>query len=103
MKPDYTTQTYRASKRIMSAIRLADEYKTDPERSTRYLKQECIACYYVTRICGQGFTKYTCLECMKEDMHANTCVPVLCLECSRKMDRCQHCGAEMSVMERSTG
>jgi hypothetical protein len=69
--------------------------RTDPKRNQRVNAQECVVCYYTTRICGQGFTRYNCADCGVEHNHGNTCVPLLCTSCAKKRAACERCGGNI--------
>lgn len=68
------------------------ELASDPRQEERLARHECKACYYIIRICGQGFTRYACGRCGGEYMHHNTCVPMLCADCADKGVLCARCG-----------
>lgn len=93
--------TDRAKNRIRHLEeRIAKTYK-DPNREQRLIKYECRVCFYTERICGQGFTKYTCAGCNIELSHPNTCVPRLCLSCAQVEEVCRNCGADLELKKRT--
>lgn len=65
---------------------------TDPDKQRRLDRRECKTCHYTISICGQAFTRYTCQQCDKEDLHHNTCVPTLCASCAVSSGLCISCG-----------
>ncbi len=86
-----------ASRRIENTLRLAENYRNDPERVERLKLQECIVCYYNVRITGQAFTQWHCVLCNKEGMHHNTGIPTLCKDCAEKEGLCKQCGATLHI------
>ena len=90
-------KTYIRNRRVRSTIKLAEQFKTDPNKEMRLNHQECVYCFYTIAIAGQAFTRYTCEECGKEDRHHNTNVPKVCMDCAKKMDLCHQCGAEIEM------
>ena len=44
---------------------------------------------------GQGFRDFTCQLCGKTDTWCNTNIPKFCDECSKKLNICQRCGADL--------
>ena len=43
-------------------------------------------------IVGRAFTEWKCAECERIQMHPDTGVPKVCLECSEKLWLCELCG-----------
>ncbi|RLJ03483.1 MAG: hypothetical protein DRP08_03485 [Candidatus Aenigmatarchaeota archaeon] len=41
----------------------------------------------MSRLAGQGFTEYECLECEGTFMHGNTNTPIFCNECREKITK----------------
>lgn len=86
---------YFNGRRINAARKLHENYCDDPEFGRRIVQRQCKVCYYNTKICGQGFTSYTCQNCQEVSQHSNTCVPTLCGKCSRDLNVCQDCGGSI--------
>lgn len=84
--------------RIINSLK-ADiiNFNSDPQIEDRLKNQVCVWHYYKTTISGQGFTKYKCLICDKEDYWHNTNTPKLCLPCAQKYDLCVKCGADINL------
>lgn len=57
---------------------------------------ECMKCRMDKGFAGQGFTKFTCEKCGKEDWHHNTNTPRFCNECSKKYNICERCGSKLN-------
>ena len=54
---------------------------------------ECKKCYWAQKgmMSGQAFRPFTCEICGRIEMHANTNVPRICAECSRRLNICERC------------
>lgn len=76
------------------ALEKARKRKAQDKIDQRRARQECSDCGY-TRICGQGFTDYTCAGCGIVESYANTCVPKFCRKCSTTGKMCCRCGGPM--------
>ena len=50
-------------------------------------------------LAGQGFREFTCVLCGKHDVWSNTNVPKFCYSCSKKLNMCQRCGADLGEEE----
>ncbi len=98
--PAVNVHTERTYRRILLAKEFLNDTVKDPRAEERIRRQECVVCFYTTRICGQGFTEYTCQMCGSKQQHANTCVPKLCDSCAKTHSLCRHCGADIYLEER---
>ena len=93
--------TWRAGEGIKRTQKLSEQFTTDPERSERLEKQECMACFYCpSRIGGAAVTVGVCGLCDKEEVFGNTCVDVLCKDCANRHDLCIHCGGDIESKQR---
>jgi hypothetical protein len=105
MKPKFdaagiNSRTERTYNRLNSQIEFVNNCTRDSKKEQRLSKQLCTICFHTTRICGQGFTKFTCQMCEIEDNWHNTCVPALCLACAENEKLCQNCGADINLERR---
>ncbi len=74
----------------------ARQVAEDADRVARFKSRQCVACYYVRRVCaGQSFTGWICQECDVVGEHPDTAVPKLCNACSDKRKRCVRCMASI--------
>lgn len=88
---------------IMQKSRMEDyaKYFSDPDKNKRILEQECILCYYDSRIGGAAMTDSNCLLCEKIMHFGSTCVDNLCQPCAEKHKLCKHCGADINYKKRN--
>jgi hypothetical protein len=93
-------RTERKILRIDAQQEWMTNVETDPKSEQRLAAQECVVCFYTTRICGQGFTGFECQMCGREETWANTCVPDLCLTCAIENGLCHDCGADINLLSR---
>lgn len=73
------------------------EVVEDSKQSERLDEQECVVCFYSSRVGGSAITYHMCERCGKEMSFSNTCVDILCEECASEMGVCKHCGADMEM------
>lgn len=73
-------------------------YEADAEKDVRLgdKKHLCRYCYYyaTSRIGGSAVTSSECSLCDNTLHSGNTCIDLLCLECAKRNNLCQHCGAD---------
>lgn len=93
---DVNDKTY-FKKRHLEYIK---RYLEDPEKKERIKEQECVCCYYSSKIGGAAMTQTQCGLCEKEMYFGSTCVDALCQECAKNNKLCKHCGADMEYKTR---
>lgn len=84
-------------------INRLDDYKkffADTKSEQRLKEQECVICYYSTRLEGQAFTHSTCKSCFMPTMFSTTDIDLLCKGCAEKEGLCKHCGADINYQDR---
>jgi DNA-directed RNA polymerase subunit RPC12/RpoP len=95
--------TWQAVDYIKSTILRVQEYKKDGSRVKRLKRRECPYCFHFrTGFAGQAFTDWKCRNCGAEDQHANTAVPILCNDCSKNLNACVRCMADLDLKRRKT-
>ena len=87
--------TWRAHEAVEHVRKLAEQHATDPRRLERLAKQECVYCFYGTRIGGAACTSRPCGGCGETILSGSTNIDALCQPCARKHTLCKHCGADL--------
>lgn len=84
--------------RIENALKFAEALYHDSDKEERTSQSVCIWCWYSrhSKICGQGFTLWTCDSCKIEDRYPNTCVPRLCNDCAKNYSLCAFCSGDVN-------
>lgn len=72
----------------------------DPDKEDRLKDQNCVCCYYIPTIAGQGFTDSNCANCDTKMTFSTTSTDKLCETCATKFDACKHCGADINYKTR---
>lgn len=89
--------TYFTKERIRAAeVRYAN-YTTDPEKKERLAEQECIVCWYESKIGGAAMTSRQCGFCSETVHCGNTAIDKLCLKCAQENELCKHCGSDIGL------
>jgi hypothetical protein len=96
---DVSFRTHLAKRRIQEHVNMVELQATDPGKTARISLNECVACYYQTRIAGQAFTDFVCEMCTVVNTHHNTAVPRMCDSCASKRSLCRRCGADRELNE----
>jgi hypothetical protein len=86
-----------AKGRVQHIIDLATAMQTDPRRKDRLAQQECIACFYGSRIGGSAMTNRPCGWCGAMQMYPSTNTDALCPECAQTHSLCKHCGGDIDM------
>lgn len=74
----------------------------DTEKDERTAARCCRVCYYMRdRVGGAMMTCTVCDACRTTMVFGNTCVDVLCHQCSIELSLCRHCGADMDDKHRN--
>lgn len=94
--------TDEAKFRVESMRRRLVDFDSDARKPERLRSCECGYCFYInaSRLGGAAMTKTECGICHKEMMFCNTCVDLVCKECSRKHQICVHCGGDIEMKHR---
>jgi hypothetical protein len=89
--------TYWNAKHGEEQVANACAYVIDARMESRQRDQECKYCFYFRRggMAGQAFTEWNCAVCGGEQMHPNTACPKVCKDCSKKLELCTQCGADL--------
>ena len=91
-------ETIFANRRVDSALKLADNLRTDPAKLERHAMQRCQVCHYSGPfLAGQAFTKSKCKCCGVEMMFSSTAVDKLCVQCAVANEACVKCGADIDL------
>jgi ribosomal protein S27E len=99
--PCIENATASAKRYIESTIKLAEDFKTDPNKSERVAACLCKLCYYRGGgWAGQAFTYRDCMRCHIEQAYSSTNTDVLCKECAQISKLCKHCGGDMETKSR---
>lgn len=77
-------------------------YRKDPQKADRLSKQECVVCFYGSRIGGAAITFRDRAFCGDRCTSGNTNVDVMCRSCAKQAGLCKHCGADMDYKNRRT-
>lgn len=88
---------------MMQKSRLESYQKllTDPDKIKRISEQECVICYYGSKIGGAAMTNSNCGLCDTVMRFGSTCVDKLCKDCADKHKLCKHCGADINYKNRN--
>ena len=78
-----------------------EKFFTDLEKIKRIAEQECVLCYYNSKIGGAAMTNSDCGLCEKAMMFGSTNVDKLCADCAKNHDLCKHCGADINLKKRN--
>lgn len=93
-------ENYFHKDRIAHYEKMLDNYRNDPSKTNRLSKQECLVCFYGSRIGGAAVTFRDCAFCGCRCTSGNTDVDVMCLACAKQAGLCKHCGADMEYKNR---
>ena len=77
------------------------KYLSDPDQQKRLDDQECVICYYGTKIGGAAMTDSNCVICDTKMNFGSTNVDKLCTTCAKNHDLCKHCGADVNYRNRN--
>lgn len=77
------------------------KYFDDPDKIKRLAEQECVVCYYTSRIAGQAFTNANCKLCDVVMQFHTTATDRLCIACAKEHSLCKHCGADIHYRKRN--
>lgn len=91
------TDSGRAKDRVRHVVELAEKYQKDPDRKRRLEMQQCIPCYYTSRIGGAAMTHQECAACGSDELYGSTATEKLCLSCARKYEVCKCCGGDIKM------
>ena len=97
---DVKHTTYLQKERLKMHVKLTELYLSDPEKERRLAKQECVICYYGTRIGGAAMTQSNCKLCDTTLQFSSTNVDRLCKPCAKEHGLCKHCSADIEYKER---
>lgn len=92
--------TERAKRNVNLILARAQEVKTDPKKGERVAANECIGCFYSSRIGGSAMTDRPCMSCGINQMYGSTYTDVLCLACAKNHGLCKHCGGDIDMKVR---
>ena len=92
---------------VLSSTGWAQEYVNkckqvveDPDKAIRLESQECVACFYSSKIGGSVVTSRPCGSCEAMIHCGNSCIDRLCMDCAQKYRLCKHCGADINLRNR---
>ena len=90
-------RTYWNNKHVEKMRAKIKKYDYDDDKENRIKLCECKYCHYINinRIVGEAFTTTQCENCGKQMVFSNTDINTYCIECSKELDKCIHCGSEM--------
>lgn len=98
---DIRFRTSMQKNRIADYINITEKLTTDPEKKQRLHAQECVCCYYISVMAGQGFTESKCYNCDVEMSFSTTSQDKLCDDCAKVFKACKHCGADINLKNRN--
>lgn len=98
---DIRFRTSIQKSRVIEHENITRKLVNDPEREQRLKEQECVCCYYISIMAGQGFTQSNCYSCDKLMQFSTTSQDELCSECAIKFKVCKHCGADINYKQRN--
>ena len=77
-----------------------EKFFSDPDKEERLEEQECVLCFYGSKIGGAAMTRANCMSCDKQMGFGSTNVDHLCIECARAHRLCKHCNSDMEYKNR---
>lgn len=83
--------------RCESMERTAEKMKKDPDKNKRMEKQQCVVCFYITRVHLNAFYQSKCGICDSKILSSNSDVGVLCKTCAVENELCLTCGADIDL------
>lgn len=89
--------TSRARRRVEDVIKLAEQLKSDPDRTSREHAQLCKSCFYFSALGGAAMTEKPCASCQEVQMYGSTNTDNLCLPCAQNRGLCKRCGGLMTL------
>lgn len=89
--------TERSKRYISNILDLAMMLKIDHNKKERLNANQCVWCFYGSRIGGAAMSHNKCMSCNKEEMYSSTDTDVLCLPCAKEHKLCKHCGADLEL------
>ncbi len=87
--------------RVVDYVNIVNNLTTDPEKKQRLHQQECVCCYYISVMAGQGFTESNCYNCDVLMSFSTTSQDKLCNNCATVFKVCKHCGADINYKMRN--
>ena len=94
---DVRFRTYMQKSRLEDYAR----FLADADKTQRLSEQECIVCFYNTKIGGAAMTDSPCGLCEVTMHFGSTNVDRLCTNCSINHRLCKHCGADIELKGRN--
>lgn len=98
---DVRFRTSIQKSRVIDYENITRKLLNDPEREQRLKSQNCVCCYYISVMAGQGFTSSKCNNCNVEMMFSTTSTDRLCESCAKEFKVCKHCGADLNLKQRN--
>lgn len=94
---DINRRTDRNVHRVNDLINRLELLQKDYRKEARLAAHECRTCFYLNqpKIVGHAFSHWNCRVCGKIEVHANTGVPSVCMDCAKKHGLCTECGADL--------
>lgn len=90
-------RTYMQKSRLESYKKHID----DPDKKKRIEEQECVICFYGSKIGGQAITETNCSICETAMHFGSTNTDMLCKACAKDHTLCKHCGADINYKQRN--
>lgn len=72
----------------------------DPDKVLRLEAQECVVCFYNSRLGSAVVTDRPCCLCEIMLYCGSSCIDRLCKDCAEKYKLCKHCGADINLRNR---
>jgi len=73
------------------------ELRFDPRKSERLPKQECVVCFYTSRVAGAACSQRPCALCGIKLYSGSTHVHTLCIPCAKLNSLCCDCGGDIDL------
>lgn len=90
----------RACSYVNDLLKTAREIDRDERKDERAEKQECRACFYMSRLGGAAMTSQPCMSCHEDQMYSSTSTDALCKRCAKTHQLCKHCGGDIAMRTR---
>ena len=91
------SSTSLSKRRVEAALKLAEQFREDPQKAERLTACLCIPCFYSSSWGGAAITQEPCMCCGAVQMYGSTNTDALCMDCAQEAHLCKHCGGDVEL------